>query len=311
MPLDPPPALLAIRFHDLQLLVVLVEELHVERAAKRLWMTSSELSAAIRRLEDRLAVPLATDHSPEVTVTEAGRRFAEHARMLLAGLRIAAAEARRAGKLHAPLRLGCAPDFPLQTLQSFLGLLYADDPLLHVEVNHLRSAEQLERLRIGELDLGLIRGIGADGVVEWPMPAGERVFGFLAHGHRLEGAPALAPGDLQGDVLLVSPRDADAALEDRIMALLDESGHRFRDVREVGAGDPRDLLFAVAESRGVAVGPRSLLEAAGAIGTLVTASPLEPPLLMPGFRLAWRPDPLPELARVLAAARRAADRLFR
>jgi DNA-binding transcriptional LysR family regulator len=310
MPPNLPPSPLSISFDDLRSLIAVIDDVHVGRAAERLRTTESALSDTIRRLENALAVPLVVRRSPEITPTAAGRVFATEARKLISGLELAVAETRRAGGLGATVRIGCVPDLRLERLQSFLGLLYERDPELHAEVTHLRTVEQMRRLRAGELDLGLIHDAGEeDGIETETVFAGVPLTAYLPIGHRLAAKDALGPGDLEGELLLVVPRAADPGLDGRLMALLERAGLGFDGVRETSGDDARDLLFAVAQSHGVAVGPTSALEAAGDVGTLVVARPLTSGLRMPDTLLAWRPGPPAELAVVIDAAREIAREL--
>ena len=73
-----------MELRKLRYFVVLAEELHFGRAARRLHITQPPLSMAIQSLEEEMEVRL-FDRSPrKVTLTHAGQTFVEHARMLLA-----------------------------------------------------------------------------------------------------------------------------------------------------------------------------------------------------------------------------------
>jgi DNA-binding transcriptional LysR family regulator len=308
---DVPPTAPKIGFRDLECLLVLVEELHFGRAAQRLGITQSSVARTIRRLEAELDVPLITRRSPAITPTAAGRRLADHVRPRLGGLALATAEARRAAGVVAPLRIGCVPDLALQHLQGFLGALHPRRPELELDVAYLRTAEQIRRLRTAQLDLALIRHAGeAEAIDVQPMFRGEPLAAFLPLGHRLEAKDSVAPGDLSDDVLLVTPREADPTLDDRVMTLLAAAGHRFRDVRETTGEDARSLLFAVAERHCAAIVPISALEVLGDVVSLVTARRLEPVVRMPDAALAWRVNPPSELHAIVSSAREVATHLY-
>jgi DNA-binding transcriptional LysR family regulator len=300
-----------IGFRDLECLLVLLEELHFARAAERLGITQSVLARTIRRLEAELDVPLVTRRSPEIAPTSAGRRFADHVRPLLGGLQVATAEARRVAGVPVPLRIGCVPDLHLQHLQGFLGLLHAERPQLDADVAYLRSTEQLSRLRDGELELALIRHPReTEGIDGEPVFVGELLAAFLPLTHPLAARETIAPGALDDEVLLLIPREADPALDDRLMMLLASAGHRFRDVRRTTGADGRSLLLAVAEQQGVAIAPTSMVDALGDIVSLVSARPLEPLVRMPDTALAWRAGPPPELRAIISSARKIAATLY-
>jgi LysR family transcriptional regulator, benzoate and cis,cis-muconate-responsive activator of ben and cat genes len=299
-----------IELRDLRCVRAIFEERHLDRAAERLRMTRQTLADVLRGLEDELAVTLVSSEGPAVTPTAAGRVLADQARVILASVDRALADTRRAGGLGATLRVGWVPDLALQQLQAFLGLLYQRAPDLDVEVTHLRSAEQLLRLWLGELDLGIVHDTGAHPDIESrPLFAGERLAAFLPLGHRLASRATLGPGDVAHDRLLVLPRAADPALADHFKALLESEGYRFHGVREIRGADVRDLLFAVAEGHGMTLGPASTPRVVGEAATIVSRHALQPALRMPDTVIAWRSGPSPQLGPVLAAAREVAGEL--
>jgi DNA-binding transcriptional LysR family regulator len=308
--LDVSPSAPRIGARDLECLLVLVEELHFARAAKRLGITQSALARTIRTLEAELGVPLVTRRSQTITLTEAGRRFAEHARPVLGDLRLATAEARRADDPTAPLRIGCVPDLRLQHLLGFLGAIHHQQPLVDVDLAYLRTSEQVQRLQIGELELALIHFASeAERIDIEPVYKGERLAAFLPLGHPAAGAEAVAPGDLGDDVRVMTPRKADP-LDDHVTAKLTAAGHSFREQRETSGIDARSLVFAVAEHRCVAIAPTSTVELLGDIASLVTVRPLDPAVRMPDTALAWRAEPLPQLNEIVASARDVASAIY-
>lgn len=210
------------------------------------------------------------------------------------------------------LRMGCAPDVPLQRLQAFLGLLYERDFEIEAEVTHLPTAEQLRRLRDGELDLGLVHEAGpADGVETERVYRGEELTAVVALGHRVTACASVRIADLVSDVLLVVPRRDEPGLHDRIVAIAATDGSSFRGIREVPGPSVRDMLFAVASGHGVALVPRSMPGAVGHLGDAVTARPLAPASYMPDTFVAWPANGRPELAEAHAAARDVARALYR
>ena len=188
------------------------------------------------------------------------------------------------------IRVGSAPDVALQRLQSFLGALLNRDAHLRAWVAHLRSADQLARLRSGDLELGLIHhGHVESDIATAAVFRGERMVAVLPIGHRLAAADAIGPEDFERETLLVAPRDADPALHDRVVSL---HGHRFQTVHETIGTDVRDLLLAVGDGFGIALGPASMLASIGELSRVVTTSLLEPPSYLPETLLAWSTDPV-------------------
>jgi hypothetical protein len=210
----------------------------------------------------------------------------------------------------ATLRIGCVAELALQQVQSFVGALYAFDPHLETELRHLPSAAQVPALRAGALDLGLLYCTGdLAGIRAVPIFPGERLAAIVPIGHRLAQRAVLTPGDLREEELLTVPRRVDPAVHDALIARVRESGHEFRRVREWGAGDPRDVLMAVAHGNGVALAPAPLLDTVGELATIVTSCPTDPPVQMPTTMLAWRASPSATVIPLLEVARAAAREL--
>lgn len=198
---------------------------------------------------------------------------------------------------------------PLQRVQAFLGLLGELRTDLEVEVQHLPSALQLQRLREGHLDLGIVHGTGRDLEVEAePMYRGEPLAAVVWLSHRVTAGETARLEDFAGDVLLVVPRGAEPGFQSRVVALLD--GAPFREVREAPGPDVRDVLFSVASGQGVTVAPRSSLRLVGELGEIVAARPLAAPASMPDTCLVWPAQRRPDLGGVYRDARDVARELY-
>jgi DNA-binding transcriptional LysR family regulator len=299
----------AIELRHLRYFLAVFEDLHFGRAAERLHIAQPPLSQAIRKLEDELGVELLRRTSRVVTATEAGHLFAEHARKVLASLDLAVAEARRAGAVGTPLRIGCARHIPVPQLEGFLGLLREHRPQLLTEVTNLLALEQVRRLRDGELDLGIVPyAEDYEGIELEPLFPGESLVVVLPPDHRLAAKDVLGPDDLRDEVLVMFPRVANPGLYDRLLGLYEGVGYRFRGLRETDGTDARDLLLAVAAGYGVALVTFPILESTGAAPSVIWRS-LQAPLSMPDAMLAWRATPPRGLQPLLEAAREAARTL--
>jgi DNA-binding transcriptional LysR family regulator len=299
----------AVELRHLRYFRAVYEELHFGRAAARLRMAQPPLSQAIRKLELELGVQLFERTNRVVGPTEAGRVLAEEARKVLAAFDVAVAEARRAGSTLSPLRISCVPDLPMQPLLRFLDALHERDHGTRARVTHLTFPEQIRGLRVGELDLGIFQeGDPQDTIETEPLFPGERLAAFLRPGPPLSEKPVLRPVDLRSQTLVTFPREANPALHQRLLALIDNAGYRFADVREAGGTDPRDVMLAVAEGLGVAFGPVSLQDVTDVTGIVVCRG-LDPELSMPDTVVAWRADPSSQLREVLDGVRDVARRL--
>jgi hypothetical protein len=163
------------------------------------------------------------------------------------------------------------------------------------------SAPGLRRL---ELDLALLDVPTADADISTLtlFPGDPLALSLLVH-HVLAKRPRVEPAELAGRTLLTPPRSVDPRFHDWLVQLVARAGYGFADFAEHGGRDVRDLLFAVAEGRGIAIAALSLRTIAGDVGNLVTTRPLDPPLSMPDSRLAWRGDTPKEIATAASRCR--------
>jgi DNA-binding transcriptional LysR family regulator len=299
-----------IGVRQLRYFVAVSEELHFGRAAERLHITQPPLSQAIRKLEDELGVELLHRTSRFVSLTEAGRAFADEARVVIAAFDRAVAEARRVGGTQATVRVGCTPDLPVERLLAFLGEVRHRHPDQPLEIVHLNALEQVRRLHDADLDLGIFLLAEQDeGLEVHPLFPGEALVAFLSPEHPLAAARAVTPGDLQGETLVVPPRSTNPALHERLMAQLAEAGYTFAELREAGGASARDVLLSVAAGSGVALAPVSTRHTSGA-GGVVVHRPLEPPV--PGVEtvVAWAARPHGAVRTMLESLRDAAQSLY-
>jgi DNA-binding transcriptional LysR family regulator len=298
-----------IELRHLRYFLAVYEELHFGRAAERLHIAQPPLSQAIRKLEEHLGVQLFARTSRAVEPTAAGVVLAEEARTALASVEFAISEARRAGEKEAPLRIGFPTYVPSTRLQLFLDELRKRRAALRAEVAHLLALDQVDSLRSGRLDLGvLIHPEDHEGLDHEPVLPGERIEAFLAPDHPLSELDVLRPADVASETLVTFPRATNPAAYDRFQRRLDELGFRFRGVHTTVA-DLRDVLLAVAAGFGIAVGP-SFAREFGSEGKLVVSRPLEPELRFPDLAVAWRKDPPRELRPRIGDVRAAAQEVY-
>lgn len=280
------PSSHAIELRHLRYFLAVYEELHFGRGAARLHIAQPPLSQAIRKLECELGVQLLRRTSRSVQPTDAGRVFAEEARRVLAALDVAVARARHAGGIESPLRIGCVPYLPMESLLQFLGALDARLPRLPTQLTHLLTSEQIALLQTGELDLGILPATdGHEDIEQEPIFSGPDLSAFLPAGHPLAAKDAVTPADVLDETLVMFPAALNPALQPRILALLDNSGYRFRGLHEASGVSSRDVLLAVAEGFGVAIGP---FAAQDIDDPVVVRRPLHPTVRMPDTVLAWR-----------------------
>jgi DNA-binding transcriptional LysR family regulator len=297
-----------IELRHLRYFLAVYEELHFGRAAARLHMAQPPLSQAIRKLEDELEVELFVRSSRAVKPTAAGIVLAEEARRAIASVEFAIAEARQVGLGERPLRVGCLLYLPTSRLEQFLGELKQHDGKLRTEVMHLLEREQVDRLRSGALDLGvLVRTQDYSDLEYEPLfPSGPMV-ALLPSDHRLVEKEVLTPADLAPESLVFFPRSANPVLYDRFLVMFEDAGFRFVE-RYEGSADPRDILLAVEGGLGISFVQEAL--AGIAEGRPIVQRPIDPQLTLPDVIVAWRTNAPRRLRELLPAVRDAARGIY-
>jgi DNA-binding transcriptional LysR family regulator len=299
----------AIDLRHIRYFLAVSEELHFGRAAERLHLTQPPLSHAIRKLEEELGVRLLERTSRSVTLTDAGRVFAQEARKMLAAVHDAVEEARRAGGVGTKLRIGCVPALPIEQLFEYVEALRGREPQLSIQVAHLFALEQVKRLRAGELDLAIVFDPVEDQALEKePLFAGEVLAAFLRLDHRLAANQVIGPDDLREERLVTGPSRINPAVYEQTLTRFTEAGYSFQSIEEAEGATWRDLLFAVASGQGISFAPASL-EDESLMDRMVARRDLDPPLRGPATLIAWRGDAPPGLRMILGTAREVAREL--
>ncbi|MFC5067257.1 LysR substrate-binding domain-containing protein [Flaviflagellibacter deserti] len=143
---------------QLRCFVAVAEELHFGRAAARLNLTQPPLSRQIQLLEHALEVRLFERTSRSVTLTRAGQNFLPEARRLLRFADGAALAARRTARGEAgSINLGFTAASGYEFLPRLITSFRAVAPDVDLVLKEMVSADQIEALTAGRIDVGLIR----------------------------------------------------------------------------------------------------------------------------------------------------------
>jgi DNA-binding transcriptional LysR family regulator len=148
-----------MELRHLRYFVVVAEEGHFTRAAKRLGIKQPPLSQQIRALETELGFDLFRRHPKGADLTEGGVVFLNEARVLLDGVTQASARASRAARgVEGSLSVGftsSAAAHPL--IPRVLRAYRASWPGVALEFREGNAAELTEALAAGKLDVALLR----------------------------------------------------------------------------------------------------------------------------------------------------------
>lgn len=243
-----------MELRHLQHFVAVAEDQHFTRAAERLLVSQSGLSASIRALERELRAPLFVRTTRRVTLTEAGRALLVEAERILAQVRSAhEAVAAVQGVLRGTLALGTEQCIAGVHVAGLLAAFRRRHPDVEIRLRQAGSGALAEEVAAGRLDLAFAYRTQADTDQLRSVSLTSEPMTVLCHpSHRLAGAGAvLAPDDLAGEVFVdFHPdwgprRTTDAAFS--------AAGVRRTVALEVN--DVHGLLDLIDENLGIAVVP--------------------------------------------------------
>ena len=243
---------------QLEHFVMVASEQNFTRAAERLRIVQSGLSASIKALEEELGTALFIRTTRRVSMTPTGRAFLVEARRVLA----AAADARRLvdqmqGLQRGSLSIGLIQGLsPLFDIAQMLGLFRTAYPQIEIRVTSGGSLSLIEGVRTGELDLAFTQFIGSvpSGISAW-MLACEPMVAVCAPGHWLAGGRDVTLGDMIGETFV------DLHPDWGTRQLIDRSFGEQRLQRRIGfeVNDPSTQLDLVAHGLGIALVPKAVI----------------------------------------------------
>lgn len=146
-----------MEFRQLEYFIAVAEERHFTRAARRLRVAQSGLSASIRTLERDLGAELFIRNTRSVELTDAGRALLAEARHTIAGL-TAAREAVAAvqGLLSGRLVVGSLQCIGSLNVAELLARFHQAHPGVEIRLRQGSSTELTEQVRVGDVDVAFV-----------------------------------------------------------------------------------------------------------------------------------------------------------
>jgi DNA-binding transcriptional LysR family regulator len=212
----------AMDLRQLEFFVTVANEKNFTRAAGRLHIVQSGLSASIRALEEELGAALFLRTTRRVELTPIGRAFLAEASRILG----AAADARHVvdemrGLHRGTLSIGTIQSLaPFVDIASVLGRFRAVCPHVEIRLVSAGSVKLVEGVRSGELDLALAPFTGSvpPGVTA-RMLACDPLSAVCAPGHRLAARDSVTLGELADEIFVdLHPEWGTRQLVDRSFA---------------------------------------------------------------------------------------------
>lgn len=146
----------------LRFFIAVADELSFSKAAKRLHISQSPLSYAIKQLEQQIGTSLFERTTRQVALTPAGRVLYEEAQKLL--LRHASLQARiqRVSEgYEGEINIGFVGSMLFRGLANLLTELKKQNPNVEYKLQEMNSSTQIHAIERGDIDLGFIHETAA------------------------------------------------------------------------------------------------------------------------------------------------------
>ena len=150
-----------MELRQLEYFVAVAEEANFTRAAERVHISQSGVSAQIRQLEHELGATLLDRSGRTTTVTTAGAAALEHARAVLASVSaVRQAVADVTGLIRGRLVIGMVSGCTITPLFDALAAFHVAHPGVELVLLEDNSDRLIDGVRIGAIDLALIGSAG-------------------------------------------------------------------------------------------------------------------------------------------------------
>ncbi|MEH1168248.1 LysR family transcriptional regulator [Micromonospora sp. CPCC 205539] len=257
-----------MELRQLAYFVAVAEEQNFTRAAARLHVVQSAVSAAVKTLERELGAPLLDRNSKRVLLTEAGSALLPRARIALDAARDARdAVAEVHGGLRGTLRIGTMTSIRLLHLPALLGEFHRRHPGVLLRTSAAPSGSQglIDALTERRLDLAFVSLPGAPPANIQLIELARSVIDLVVpDDHPLATREAVSLGELAGLDFIDSPIGyGNRAVTDRAFANAGLTRRVTIEISDIASGTEH-----VRHGLGMALLPRFVLADAEGLTTL-------------------------------------------
>lgn len=250
-----------MEFRHIRYFLVLAEELHFGRAARRLSISQPPLSLNIQQLEASVGAQLFIRNSKEVRLTSAGQAFVPAARALLEQAADAARHARDVGRgMAGYLNVGFVGAMLYRGLPQMLRTFQAQHPALRLVLRELNSQDQLIELAHDQLDVGFVHSTRLPSEMSHLLFASEAFVCCLPAGHPLARKRKVALALLRDETFVLFARKVSPDYYERILSICTDAGFQPEVRHEVRHW--LSVVSLVSQGMGVALVPAALQHSA-------------------------------------------------
>ena len=272
---------------QLHYLKLLVEHGSFSRAAEAAHVTQPTLSAGIQDLEKALGSPVVDRSRGGVILTATGEEAVRGAREVLTRVEDMTQAARRASQpLAGRFRLGVIPTVAPFLLPKALPVLRERFPALRLYLREDQTARLVAALKDGALDAALIALPYDTTGLETARVVDDELLAAAPAGHRIAEGRTVAPGELEGEDLILL--EGGHCLRDHALSAcrLDEPRGSAGE-EAFAATSLHTLMQMVGSGLGVSLVPAMAVEAGLARAAGVAVRPMED-TAMRQIVVAWR-----------------------
>lgn len=246
-----------MELRHLQYFVAVAEERHFGRAAERLHIAQPALSQQIKRFETLIGAPLIERTTRQVSLTPEGEALLPEARLTLSHAERATQAVQQAihGEIGT-LRIGFVSSAALSIVPRLTASIVESNPAVTVELTEMTTDVQLEALRIGDLDIGIVREVDRAAGLKIQELVKEPLWLALHDSHRLANRRSVAIEELAEEEFVMFPRAAVPRLYDHLTGLCWSAGFRIQVVQH--AVQYATLIGLVAADIGISIVPDPL-----------------------------------------------------
>ncbi len=189
---------------QLQYLIAVDNHRHFARAAEACFVTQPTLSMQIQKLEDELGILLFDRSKHPVRPTAIGERIITQARTVVNETnRIHQILQEGKNLMEGPFKIGVIPTVASSLIPLFVRSFHEKFPKIQLHIEELHTDEILEKLRMDELDAGLLATpLKERGIIEKPLYY-EPFMAFIPENHRLSKEAFITNSELDIDDILL------------------------------------------------------------------------------------------------------------
>jgi DNA-binding transcriptional LysR family regulator len=281
-----------MEIRQLRYFLAVAEELSFTRAAERCFISQPPLSRQIAILEREIGVRLLKRDNHSVSLTEAGRAFLEDARHIL--IRVDGAKQRAvmaASGLTGKLTIGFGSSTAYALLPSLVHSFRSKFPNVELLLRSMPVINQIEALRLGEIDIGVLRLPVFDELICTQFVHREGLVVALPETHALAKRKKIRIEDLADCEFIAYERSRGMGYHNDLMALCRIGGFTPKILQE--ASPTEGVIGAVACGNAVAIVPSSALRLrVDRVVYRPLISPLNTPheMTVVDFAVAWLRD---------------------